>query len=156
MNHIFRKQLRKFLLVFFDDLLIYSKTWEEHLAHLEEILSIMDENSLYSKESKCKFNMTQVLYLGNIVNAQGVQIHREKIHAILDWPPLKDIMHLRGFLGICSYYRHFVSGFSQLTTPLTDLTKKGAFCWTKEAHKTFDKMKGVMISCPVLALPNFT
>jgi hypothetical protein len=94
MNHIFRKQLQKFLLVFFDDLLIYSKTWEEHLAHLEEILSIMDEQSLYSKESKCKFGMTKILYLGHVVSAQGVQVHREKIQAILDWPPPKNITYL--------------------------------------------------------------
>jgi hypothetical protein len=81
-------------LVFFDDLLIYSKPWEEHLAHLEEILSIMDEQSLYAKESKCGFGMTEVLYLGHIVSAQGVHVHREKIQAILDWPPPKDITHL--------------------------------------------------------------
>jgi hypothetical protein len=94
MNHIFRKQLRKLLLVFFYDILIYNKTWEEHFAHLEEILSIMDENSLYAKESKCEFSMTDVLYLGHIFSVQGVQVHREKIHAILDWPPPKDITHL--------------------------------------------------------------
>jgi hypothetical protein len=78
MNHIFRKQLWKFLLVFFYDLLIYSKTWEEHLAHLEEILSIMDEQSLYAKESKCEFGMTKILYLGHMVSAQGVQVHRRR------------------------------------------------------------------------------
>jgi hypothetical protein len=91
MNHIFRKQLRKFLVVFFDDLLIYSRTWEEHLAHLEEILSIMEEQSLYAKESKCEFGMTKVLYLGHVVSAQGVQVHKEKIQAILDWPPSKNL-----------------------------------------------------------------
>jgi hypothetical protein len=130
MNHIFKKQWRKFPLVFFDDLLIYSKTWEEHLVHLEEILSIMDEQSLYAKESKCEFGMTKILYLGHVVSAQGVQVHRERIQAILDWPPPKNITYLRGFLGIHCYYSRFVSGFSQLTTPPMDLTKKGAFCWT--------------------------
>jgi hypothetical protein len=148
--------LRKFLLVFFDDLLIYSKTWEEHLRHLEEILSIMEDQSLYAKESKCEFGMTKILYLGHVVSAQGVQVHREKIQAILDWPPPKNISHLRGFFGICSYYRRFVKGFSQLAAPLTDLTKKGAFRWTDEAQRTFDKMKEVMSTCPVLALPDFT
>jgi hypothetical protein len=134
MNHIFKKQLRKFLLVFFDDLLIYSKTWEEHLRHLEEILSIMEDQSLYAKESKCEFGMTKIMYLGHVVSAQGVQVHREKIQAILDWPPPKNISHLHGFFGICSYYRRFVKGFSQLVAPLTYLTKKGAFRWTDEAH----------------------
>jgi hypothetical protein len=93
--------------VFFNDLLIYSRTWEEHLTHLEEILSIMEGQSLYAKESKCKFRMTEILYLGHVVNAQEVQVHREKIQAILDWPPPKNLTHLRGFLGICSYYRLF-------------------------------------------------
>jgi hypothetical protein len=112
MNHIFKKKLRKFLLVFFDDLLIYSKTWEEHLRHLEEILSIMEDQSLYAKESKCEFGMIWILYLGHVVSAQGVQVHRKNIQAILDWPPPKNISHLCGFFGICSYYRQFVKGFS--------------------------------------------
>jgi hypothetical protein len=112
MNHLFKKQLWKFLLVFFDDLLIYSRTWEEHLGHLEDILSIMEEQSLYAKESKCEFGMTNILYLDMSVHMESV--HREKIHAILDWPPPKNITHLHGFFGICSYYRWFVKGFSQL------------------------------------------
>ena len=100
------------------------------MAHLEEILSIMDEQSVYAKESKCEFGMTKFLYLGHIVNIQGVQVHKEKIQAILDWPPPKGITHLRGLLGICCYYNFFVLGFSHLTTPLTNLMKKGDFCWT--------------------------
>jgi hypothetical protein len=78
MNHIFKKQLRKFLLVFFDDLLIYSRTWEDHMKHLDEILSIMEDQSLYAKESKCEFGMTKILYLGHVVSAQGVQVHRRR------------------------------------------------------------------------------
>jgi hypothetical protein len=75
MNHVFNKQLRKHLLVFFDDLLIYSKTWEEHLRHVDQILSIMEEQSLYTKESKCEFGMTEVLYLGHIIGTKGVHVH---------------------------------------------------------------------------------
>jgi hypothetical protein len=112
MNQIFKKQLRKFLLVFFDDLLIYNKTWEEHLIHLEGIMSIMEDQSLYAKESKCEFGMTKILYLGHVVSAQGVQVHIEKIKAILGLPPPKNISQLCGFFGICSYYRQFVKGFS--------------------------------------------
>jgi hypothetical protein len=124
MNHVFNKQLRKHLLVFFDDLLIYSKTWEEHLQHVDQILSIMEEQSLYAKESKCEFGMTEVLYLGHIIGAKGVQVHQEKIKAIMEWPTPKTLTELRGFLGMCTYYRKFVKGFSQLCAPLTDLTKK--------------------------------
>jgi hypothetical protein len=116
----------------------------------------MEEKPLYAKESKCEFGMAGVLYLRHVVIVQGVQVHRDKIQAILDWPPPKNITHLCGFFGICSYYRWFVKGFSQLATPLIDLTKKGAFSWTEEDHKTFDHMKEVMSTCLVLALPDFT
>jgi hypothetical protein len=156
MNHVFNKQLRKFLLVFFDDLLIYSRTWEDHLKHVDEVLSIMEKQSLYAKESKCEIGMTEVLYLGHIIGAKGVQVHQEKIQAIIDWPTPKTLTKLKGFLGICSYYRRFVKGFSQLCAPLTDLTKKGAFKWSEEAQLTFDKMKKVMSTCPVLSLPDFS
>jgi hypothetical protein len=155
MNHVFNKQLRKHLLVFFDDFLIYIKTWEEHIQHVEHILSIMEEQSLYANESKCEFGMTEVLYLGHIIGVKGVQVHQEKIQAIVDWPTPKTLTKLRGFLGICSYYRRFVKGFSQLCAPLTDSTKKGASRWSEEAQSTFDKMKKVMSTGPVLALPNF-
>lgn len=84
MNHIFNKQLRKFLLVFFDDLLIYSKTWEEHLQQLDEILTIMEDQSLYAKASKCEFGLREILYLGHVISVEGVQVHQEKIQAILD------------------------------------------------------------------------
>jgi hypothetical protein len=75
MNHVFKKQLSKHLLVFFDDLLIYSKTWDEHIQHVEQILAIMEDQSLYAKESKCEFGMTEVLYLGHIIGVKGVQVH---------------------------------------------------------------------------------
>jgi hypothetical protein len=155
MNHVFNKQLRKHLLVFFDDLLIYNKTWEEHLQYVEHILAIMEGQSLYAKESKCEFGMTEVLYLGHIIGVKGVQVHHEKIQAIVEWPTPKTITELRGFLRIRTYYRKFVKGLSQLCAPLTDLTKKGAFKWSEEAQFTFDKMKKVMSTCPVLALPDF-
>jgi hypothetical protein len=125
MNHVFRRQLRRFVLVFFDDILIYNRTWEEHLQHLEEVLRILEEQQFYAKLSKCEFGLTEMLYLGHIIGADGVKVHEEKIRAIRDWPVPRDVTALRGFLGICTYYRKFVKGFSQLAAPLTDLTKKG-------------------------------
>jgi hypothetical protein len=94
MNHIFNKQLRKYLLVFFDDLLIYNKTWQDHLKHLDQILSIMEEQSLYAKEYKCEFWMIEVLYLGHIIGSKGVHVHQENIQTILDWPTPKNITKL--------------------------------------------------------------
>jgi hypothetical protein len=143
-------------LVFFDDILVYIKTWQEHLRHLDEVLNIMASQSLYSKESKCEFGMIELLYLGHIINAQGVQVHQEKIRAILDWPTTKNMIELRIFFGLCSYYMRFVKCFSQLGAQLTDLTRHGAFIWTDESQKEFDHMKEVMGTCPVLALLDFT
>ena len=134
MNHTFKAQLWKFVPVFFDDILIYSKTWEEHLRHLDKVLGILEEQSLYAKISKWEFGMQEMLYLGHIISAEGVQVHMEKIRAILDWPTPKTVTELKGFLGLCTYYRRYVKGFSQLAAPLTNLTKKGAFIWTEVAQ----------------------
>ena len=90
---------------------------------------------------KCEFGMKELLYIGKIIGKYGVTVHMENIRAILEWPSPKNITELRGFIGICTYYRKFVKGFSKLTSPLTDLTKKDAFKWNEEAEKAFQKMK---------------
>ena len=92
----------------------------------------------------------------HIIGVDGVRVHKEKIRAIRDWPEPRNVTELRGFIGICTYYRKFVKGFSQLAAPLTNLTKKGAFSWTDSAQQAFDRLKEVMSSYPVLALPDFT
>jgi hypothetical protein len=94
---------------------------------VDEILTIMEEQSLFSKEEKCEFSLKDILYLGHMIDVEGVNVHEEKIQTILDWPTLKTLTDLRGFFWMCSYYRRFVKGFSQLAVPLTDLTKKGEF-----------------------------
>ena len=96
-------------------------------------MSILHRESLYAKESKCDLGMTDLLYLGHIISAEGVRMDLEKILAIVDWPPPENLTQLRGFLGLCGFYRKFVSGYSQHATPMTDLLKKGAFVWTREA-----------------------
>ena len=106
--------------------------------------------------SKCEFSMKEMLYLGHVINAEGVQVDMEKIQAIRDWLAPKIVTELRGFLGLCTYYRRYVKGFSQFAVPLTDLTKKGAFTWTELAQKTFKEMKVIMSSCPVLSLPDLS
>eukprot|EP00253_Pinus_taeda_P025702 PITA_25702 len=141
MNHVFQRQLRGFVLVFLNDILIYSKTWEEHIQHLQEVLRILEEQQFYAKLSKREFGLTEMLYLGYIIGADGVKVHEENIQAIRDWPVPRDVTALRGFFGIYSYYRKFVKGFSQLAAPLTDLTKRVAFAWTDGAHATFDHLK---------------
>ena len=142
-------------MVFFNDKLIYSRTWEEHLQHIEAVLRILEEQQFHAKLSKCEFRMKEMLYLGHIIGVDGVRVHEEKIRAIRDWSEPRNATELRGFIGICTYYRNFVRGFSQLAAPLTDLTKKGTFSWSDTAQRAFDRLKEVMSSCPVLALPNF-
>ena len=129
MNNIFHKKLHKFVLVFFDDILIYSKTWKEHLHHLKLVLQNLHDQSLFAKMSKCEFGLTELLYIGRIIGQDGVKVDMDKIRAILEWSHPKSITKLRGFIGICTYYRNFVKWFSKLTSPLTDLTKKDAFKW---------------------------
>ena len=106
--------------------------------------------------SKCEFGMKELLYLVHIIAQYGVKVHMENIGAILEWPSPKNIIELRGFIGICTYYRKFVKGFSKLTYQLSDLNKKYAFKWNEEDENSFQKMKEVMSSCPILALPDFS
>ncbi|XP_057857449.2 uncharacterized protein LOC131066653 [Cryptomeria japonica] len=124
---VLQKQLRNFMLIFFDDIPIYKRTWEEHLKHVEEVLSILESESMFAKESKCEYGMKELLYLGHIISADGVKVDLEKIKAIVDWPPPENLTHLKGFLGLCGFYRRFVKGYSQNVAPLTDLMKRELF-----------------------------
>ena len=140
MKHAFRAQLQKYLLALFDDILIYSKTPEEHLKDLDEVLKILQERSLYVKMSKCEFGMEEIFYLRHIIRVEGVQVHMENFLAILDWPTPNTMTGLKGLLGLCTYYRRYVKGFSQFSAPLIDVTNKGEFTWIEVAQQTFEKM----------------
>ena len=100
--------------------------------------------------------MIGLLYLGHIISADGVWVDLEKVRAIFDWPTLTNLTQLKGFLGLCGFYKRFVKRFSHIAAPLTDLTRKGAFTWIEAGQRSFDHFKKVMSSCPVLALPDFT
>lgn len=156
MHQIFRKQLRRFLLIFFDDILIYNKTWEEHLKHINEALGILVQESLYAKASKREFGLEEILYLGHKINSQGVSVDEEKIKAIKEWPKPRILTHLRGFVGLCIYHWWFFRGFSKIVAPLTDITKEGAFAWNEVAQQTFENIKEIISFCLVLAIPYFT
>ena len=118
-NDIFRPYLRKFILVFFDDILVYSKSWEEHLTHLNQVLSILSANQLFAKESKCQFGVSTVNYLGHVISEEGVAIDQNKIKAVVDWPRPKNIKGVCGFFGLAGYYRKFIYHFGSIATPLT-------------------------------------
>jgi hypothetical protein len=144
MNSIFKPFLRKFVLVFFDDILIYRKSWEDHVRHVDKVLQLLKEQQLYAKPSKCFFGVKEVEYLGHIVSHEGVKVDPNKIKAMMDWLIPKTLKNLRGFLGLIGYYRKFVQNYGRIAAPLITLTKKDAFSWTPEATKDFEQLKGVM------------
>ncbi|GAU11620.1 hypothetical protein TSUD_346120 [Trifolium subterraneum] len=155
MNHIFQQALRKYVLVFFDDILIYSSSWHDHLQHLNKVLEMLQANTLFVKLSKCSFGVNEIDYLGHIVTGQGVTMEKSKVQAVLDWPTPGNIKQLRGFLGLTGYYRRFIKSYAKIAAPLTDLLKKEAYKWNEQAEAAFQQLKIAVTSAPVLALPNF-
>ena len=127
MNRVFKPYLRKFILVFFDDILVYSPSLASHLKHLQVTLQILRKNTLYVKKSKCIFGVKEVDYLGHVLSAQGVATDPSKIVAVREWPIRTIVKQLRGFLGLTGYYRRFVKHYGQISKPLTDLLKKMLF-----------------------------
>ena len=134
MNEVFKPYLRKFVLVFFDDILIYSKSISEHLGHLKLVLQTMKDHTLYAKRSKCTFAVSQVEYLGHIISDKGVATDPAKIESMKEWPIPKNVKQLRGFLGLTGYYRRFIKGYAVISKPLTVLLKKNSFMWNEAAQ----------------------
>ncbi|KAJ0440472.1 putative nucleotidyltransferase, Ribonuclease H [Helianthus annuus] len=156
MNDLFRPYLRRFILVFFDDILIYSPSLEQHQSHLEQALKLLHDNRFFAKLSKCCFGQEQVVFLGHLINAKGVSMEEEKIAAIKTWPVPSTVKEVRGFLGLTGYYRRFVRNYGLIARPLTALTKKDGFIWSEAALKAFNDLKQALLSTPVLRLPDFS
>ncbi|KAF5475241.1 hypothetical protein F2P56_007070, partial [Juglans regia] len=141
MNTIFKPLLRKFALVFFDDILVYSKTVEDHKLHLEVVMKILEEHHFFIKASKCAFMEKELEYLGHFISGEGVKVDQRKIEAMVDWPLPSDVSALRGFLGLTGYYRRFVKNYGLIAKPLTSLLKNDNFAWTQEAREAFEELK---------------
>ena len=155
-NYIFRHVLRSFVLVFFDDILVYSKTKTNHWHHLAAVLDILRAHQLFTKISKCAFAIPRVEYLGHFILGHGVENDPAKIQAVQAWPVPSNVKQLRGFLGLAGYYRKFIRGYAYIARPLTALLKKGAFEWNKEAQTAFESLKKALTQALILGLPDFT
>ncbi|KAL4016772.1 hypothetical protein IC575_024429 [Cucumis melo] len=142
MNRVFREFLDTFVIVFIDDILIYSKTEAEHEEHLRMVLQTLRDNKLYAKFSKCEFWLKQVSFLGHVVSKAGVSVDPAKIEAVTGWTRPSTVGEVRSFLGLAGYYRRFVENFSRIATPLTQLTRKGVpFVWSKACEDSFQTLK---------------
>ena len=137
MNAIFKQFLRNFLLVFFDDILIYSKSLDDHVIHLRQVLSTMRANSLFAKHSKCYFAVPKVEYLGYFISGKGVATDPAKIEAMISWPLPQTSKQLRGFFGLGRYYRRFVPNFRIVAKPLNKMLQKDSFVWSTATKLAF-------------------
>jgi hypothetical protein len=125
MNSIFSQYLDKFVVVFIDDILVYSKMEEEHDEHLRIVLQTLSKHKLYAKFDKCDFYRKEIQYLGHVISLEGIVVDLEKIKSIMEWPMPKDVVDTWSFTGIIGYYRRFIEGFSMIAYPITSLQKKG-------------------------------
>ncbi|XP_073304131.1 uncharacterized protein [Primulina huaijiensis] len=154
MNRVFKPYLDSFVIVFIDDILVYSKTRELHREHLRTVLQQLRDNQLYAKLKKCEFWLDQVTFLGHIVSKDGITVDPTKIEAVRKWLIPTTVAEVRSFLGLAGYYRRFIADFSKIALPLTTLTRKTVkFEWTNECQQSFQELKDKLTSAPVLSLP---
>jgi hypothetical protein len=156
MNHVLQAFIGKFVVVYFDDIMIYSKSFDEHLDHIHQVLAVLREEKLYGNIAKCTFCTDCVVFLGFVVSTYSIQVDEEKVKAIKDWPTLVNVSQVRSFHGLASFYRRFVKNFSILAAPLNNLTKKDVpFTWGHDEDQAFHTMKTKLCEAPLLQLPDF-
>ncbi|GJU23011.1 putative nucleotidyltransferase, ribonuclease H [Tanacetum coccineum] len=155
MNRVCKPYLDKFVIVFIDDILIYSKSEEEHEVHLKTILDLLKTEMLYAKFSKCEFWLKEVQFLGHVVNRDGIHVDPSKVESVKNWKTPESPTEIRSFLGLAGYYRRFIENFSKIAKPLTLLTQKNkAYVWGDKQEEAFQILKEKLCNAPVLALPD--
>ncbi|PKU84756.1 RNA-directed DNA polymerase [Dendrobium catenatum] len=138
MNRVFKEYLDQFVIIFIDDIMVYSAFEEDHARHLSMVLETLRQHQLYAKFSKCEFWLKSISFLGHVVSGKGISVDLQKIQAVVDWPRPTTVFEVHSFLGMDGYYGKFMKGFSQISTPLTRLTQKSvAFVWTPECEASF-------------------
>ncbi len=157
MNDIFREWLDDFVVIYIDDILIYSGSLEEHAEHLRKVFQRLRDNKLYAKLEKCEFGVMEVDFLGRRITQEGLKMDDHKVKAIVDWEPPKSVPTLRSLLGLASYYRKFIKNFAKIAAPLTNLLKKSVetYEWEGACDEAFETLKGILVKAQVLKLPDF-
>ncbi|GLI67045.1 hypothetical protein VaNZ11_011232 [Volvox africanus] len=160
MDRMFRPFIDRFVVCYLDDILVYSKTHEEHLEHLRLVLDVMRREQLFAKRAKCFWAQPQVEYLGHIVSATGVKMDPRKVAVVHDWPAPQNLTELRKFLGLTNYFRKFIEKYSIIAAPLTNLTRKGVFglleSWTSQCQRAFKELKRIVAEDVTLAFPDYS
>jgi hypothetical protein len=155
MNKVFMEYLDKFVVVFIDYILVYSKSEEEHKEHLRLVLQKLRENRLYAKFSKCEFWLKKVFFLGHVITNGGIAVDPGKVKDVLKWEPPTTVSEIRSFLGLAGYYRRFIEGFSKIVKPLTSLLEKDKkFVWSEACQDSFDELSKRLTTAPVLVMPD--
>jgi transposase InsO family protein len=156
MNKILQPYLDKFVVVYLDDILIFSKTPEEHLEHVSKVLEVLRDNQMYVGLDKCAFGLSEIDFLGHVVSAEGIKPDPKKVAAVTEWPTPGTVREVRGFLGLTGYYRRFIQHYAQKAYPLTELTKENVkWRWRDDVeNQAFEKLKQALVSAPVLATPD--
>jgi transposase InsO family protein len=154
MHEIFWEFLDQFLVIYLDDIIVFSKTEEEHLEHLRKVFEVIRKNQLYIQPEKCEFLAERVEFLGHFISADGIEMDPKKVQTIVDWPPLRNRQEVMSFLGLANYYRRFVPAFSAIAKPISDLlSKKTTWQWGQSQEDAFQKLKTAITTAPVLRLP---
>nr|CAD39399.2 OSJNBb0089K24.9 [Oryza sativa Japonica Group] len=155
MNKVFMEYLDKFMVVFIDDILIYSRTREEHEEHLRLALEKLREHQLYAKYSKCEFWLSEVKFLGHVISAGGVAVDPSNVESVTNWEKPKTVSEIRSFLGLAGFYRRFIENFSKIAKPMTRMLQKDVkYKWSKDCEQSFQELKSRLISAPILILPD--
>ncbi|XP_027171772.1 uncharacterized protein LOC113771384 [Coffea eugenioides] len=155
MHRVFKPYLDRFVVVFIDDILVYSKTKEEHKQHLRIVLQTLREHQLFAKFSKYEFWLEKVTFLSHIISKDGLTVDPAKVKAVAKWKRPENPTNVRSFLGLVGYYCRFIKNSSRIVGPLTNLTKKqGKYIWDAKCETSFQELKKQLTMAPVLALPN--
>jgi hypothetical protein len=156
MNRVFGNEIGKWLFVYVDDVIIFSNTAREHVNHIQLALKRLKEHGLYIKPKKCKFAAQEIAYLGHIINQTGIHTDPMKIEAVAAYPRPRTTTEVHAFLGLASYYRRFIKGYSNIAAPIYELLKKETkFEWTKERQETFNELKTRLTQAPILRRPDW-